>query len=80
MAGVTELLRRVSTTAVYEGDAYRADGLPDTSNERDGIAGDPEAEGTLLHLRAAETSGGAGTLALLDLQVEASADGSGGRP
>jgi len=58
---------------VYQGGPYREFGPPDTSNERDTIAGDPERDGTLLHTVAADTSAGPGTLALLNLGVEPSA-------
>lgn len=56
---------------VYAAAPYDEFGLPDTSNERDGIAGDPGADGTLLHTSAAETSAGTGTLALLNLGIPA---------
>ncbi len=57
--------------AVYAGDAYVDNGLPDTSNESDDIAGDPESDGTLLALADAETTRGAGSVALLNLGVAA---------
>jgi len=55
--------------AVYAEDAYVDNGLPDTSNESDGIAGDPADEGTLLAMADAETTRGAGSVALLNLGV-----------
>jgi len=71
----------VFTGQVYFDDAYTAGvfadapyaefGLPNTTNAEDGIAGDPATDGTLLALVAAETSAGAGTLALLNLGVDA---------
>jgi protocatechuate 3,4-dioxygenase beta subunit len=63
------------TAAVYSAAPYAQFGLPDTSNASDSIAGDPKAEGTLLHTVAGETSKGAGTLALLNLGVDPSARG-----
>ena len=73
------------TAGVYANAPYAEFGLPDTSNEADGIAGDPAAEGTLVHTSAADTSSGPGTLALLNLAVDpsarstsSSAGGSGG--
>ena len=66
--------RLVLTGQVYFDDAYSAAvmgageyaafGLPDTTNATDGIAGDPAADGTLLAAVDADTSAGAGTLAL----------------
>lgn len=55
---------------VYAGDPYREFGPPDTSNEKDAIAGDPGTDGTLLHTTAARTRAGRGTLALLNLGVD----------
>lgn len=55
---------------VYEAAPYREFGPPDTSNEDDGIAGDPRADATMLHTTAAETSAGPGTLALLNLGID----------
>jgi hypothetical protein len=49
--------------SVYSAAPYAEFGLPDTSNARDGIAGDPQAEGTLLHTLGGETSNGGGTVA-----------------
>jgi protocatechuate 3,4-dioxygenase beta subunit len=57
-------------TEVYATDPYAAFGLPDTSIERDRIAGDAEGDGTILHTTAAETTAGAGTLALLNVGAE----------
>ncbi len=59
------------TAGVYAEDPYAAFGPPDTSNDSDRIAGDPRADGTLLHLGAGETSAGTGTLALLNLGIDA---------
>jgi protocatechuate 3,4-dioxygenase beta subunit len=56
---------------VYAAAPYDEFGLPDTSNESDGIAGDPGADGTLLHTSAAETAAGTGTLALLNVGIPA---------
>ena len=66
------------TAGVYAEETYAANGLPDTSNARDGIAGDPEAEGTLVVTTAGETSAGAGTLALVNLGVDPEATSSAG--
>lgn len=60
---------------VYGSEPYLEFGPPDTSNEDDAIAGDPAAEGTLLHTVAAPTSAGPGTLALLNLGVQPTASG-----
>jgi protocatechuate 3,4-dioxygenase beta subunit len=54
------------TEQVYTQEPYAEFGLPDTSNADDSIAGDPEAEGTLLTLRPAD----AGTEALLQISVD----------
>jgi protocatechuate 3,4-dioxygenase beta subunit len=56
---------------VYAADPYAEFGEPDTSNGSDGIAGDPEADGTLLHASPGDTTAGPGTLALLNLGVAA---------
>jgi protocatechuate 3,4-dioxygenase beta subunit len=61
------------TAGVYAAAPYDEFGLPDTSNEADGIAGDAKGEGTLLHTSAGDTSKGAGTVALLNLAIDASA-------
>jgi len=61
------------TAGVFATGPYAEFGLPDTSNESDGVAGDPGADGTLLHTTAGETSRGAGTLALLNLGIDPSA-------
>ena len=58
------------TASVYAEDPYAENGLPDTSNARDGIAGDPEAEGTLVVASAADTVNGTGTLGLLNLGID----------
>jgi protocatechuate 3,4-dioxygenase beta subunit len=57
------------TATVYAAEPYAEFGLPDTSNEDDGIAGDPAAEGTLLATSPGDTSAGSGTLGLLNLGV-----------
>ncbi len=61
------------TAGVYAAAPYAEFGLPDTPNSSDRIAGDPQAEGTLLHTTAGETSLGAGTLGLLNLGIDAAA-------
>jgi protocatechuate 3,4-dioxygenase beta subunit len=61
------------TAGVYADAPYAEFGLPDTSNEADRIAGNPQAEGTLLHTSAGATSRGAGTIALLNLGIDATA-------
>lgn len=67
------------TEQVYEGDAYADNGLPDTSNESDSIAGDVTAEGTLVSTTAlADTDGVGGTLGLLNLAIDPSARSTGG--
>jgi protocatechuate 3,4-dioxygenase beta subunit len=58
------------TAAVYADAPYSDYGLPDTSNSSDAIAGDPTAEGTLLHLAAAATVNGGGSLGLLNLGID----------
>jgi protocatechuate 3,4-dioxygenase beta subunit len=58
------------TASVYSAAPYAQFGLPDTSNESDSIAGDPQAEGTLLHTLPGDTSKGAGTVALLNLGIK----------
>lgn len=57
--------------SIHAAEPYAEFGPADTSNETDGIAGDPAADGTLLRLAAAETSAGAGSLGLLNLGVSA---------
>lgn len=57
--------------SIYTEEPYAEFGSPDTSNESDGIAGDPETEGTLIALSPAETTAGTGTLGLLNLGVDA---------
>lgn len=57
------------TASVHDGAEYLDNGLPDTSNDADGIAGDPEADGTLLELAAGGTANGVGTVALLNLGI-----------
>jgi protocatechuate 3,4-dioxygenase beta subunit len=66
------------TASVYAEAPYAENGLPDTTNAQDGIAGDPESEGTLVHLTAAEPTSGAGTLGLLNLGVDPAAVSQGG--
>lgn len=67
---------------VYANAPYAQFGMPDTSNEQDGIAGDVERNGTLLVTDAAETTKGLGTLALVNLGIDpdatSSASGAGG--
>jgi protocatechuate 3,4-dioxygenase beta subunit len=58
------------TAAVYASDPYAENGLPDTPNAADRIAGDPAGEGTLLVPVAGETGRGAGSVALLNLGVD----------
>lgn len=58
------------TERVYSSAPYAEFGLPDTTNETDGIAGDPEREGTLLATSEGPTPNGPGTLALLNIGVE----------
>jgi protocatechuate 3,4-dioxygenase beta subunit len=58
------------TAGVYAAAPYAEFGPPDTPNSADRIAGDPQAEGTLLHTTAAETSLGTGTLGLLNLAID----------
>jgi protocatechuate 3,4-dioxygenase beta subunit len=53
------------TESVYASAPYAEFGLPDTSNAADNIAGDPEAEGTIVSTVAADTANGRGTLGLL---------------
>ena len=61
------------TAGVYAAAPYAEFGLPDTPNSADRIAGDPQAEGTLLHTTAADTSLGTGTLGLLNLGIDTTA-------
>jgi len=75
------------TAGVYDADPYADNGLPDTSNEDDSIAGDVVKEGSLVVTTAqANSAGTAGTLGLLNLGVDPSArssdsgGGPGGRP
>ena len=65
--------------AVYATGPYAEFGLPDTSNESDGIAGDAEAEGTILVTSSADTANGAGTLALLNIGIDPTATSGGDR-
>jgi protocatechuate 3,4-dioxygenase beta subunit len=68
---------------VYADEPYAEFGLPDTSNEEDGIAGDVDTNGTLLVTRSAETANGTGTLALVNLGIDPTATSggsSGARP
>ena len=60
------------TAGVYAAAPYAEFGLPDTPNGADNIAGNSAAEGTMLHTSAADTANGPGTLALLNLGVDAS--------
>ena len=57
---------------------YADNGLPDTSNESDSIAGDPDEEGTLLELADGATTRGTGSVALLNLGIDPDAISSGG--
>jgi hypothetical protein len=66
------------TAGVYAAAPYVEFGPPDTPNGSDNIAGDSAAEGTMLHTSAADTANGPGTLALLNLGVDASSRPSGG--
>jgi protocatechuate 3,4-dioxygenase beta subunit len=59
------------TDDVYAAAPYARFGTPDTRNADDGIAGDPEAEGTLVAVRVADTGRGSGTLGLLNLGIAA---------
>ncbi len=63
---------------VYQAEPYAEFGEPDTSLAADGIAGDAAGEGTILVTRAAETSAGTGTLALLNLGIDPDATSTGG--
>jgi protocatechuate 3,4-dioxygenase beta subunit len=63
------------TAGVYGVAPYAEFGLPDTSNEADSIAGNPEGEGTLVHTSAGETSKGTGTVALLNIGIDQPAVG-----
>ena len=56
---------------VYGDEPYAEFGMPDTSNEQDTIAGDVEADGTLLHTAAGATRAGDGVVALLNLGISA---------
>lgn len=57
--------------SVYASAPYAEFGSADTSLAEDNIAGDPASEGTVLVTAAADTSKGRGTLALLNLGIEA---------
>ncbi len=57
------------TASVYASAPYAEFGLPDTPNSADNIAGNTEAEGTLLHTSPGDTTNGPGTVALLNLGV-----------
>jgi protocatechuate 3,4-dioxygenase beta subunit len=56
---------------VYAVAPYAEFGMPDTSNEDDNIAGNAEAEGTIVHTAPGATWSGTGTVALLNLGVDA---------
>ena len=56
---------------VYAAEPYAEFGLPDTSNEEDNIAGNAEAEGTIVHTAPGATWAGTGTVALLNLGIDA---------
>lgn len=55
--------------AVYATEPYAEFGMPDTSNAADSIAGDPAAEGTLLHTTDVTAATGPATLALANLGI-----------
>jgi protocatechuate 3,4-dioxygenase beta subunit len=57
------------TQQVLASTEYRRFGPPDTTWADDTIAGNPRADGTMLITTPAETAGGPGTLALLNLGV-----------
>ena len=57
------------TEGVLAEGVYAAFGPPSTTNDTDGIAGDPAADGSLLSLVPADTVAGPGTLALLNVGV-----------
>lgn len=61
------------TNEVFSKPPYAEFGPPDTTNEADGIAGDPPNDGTQLRTAAAETPNGRGTLALAVLGVDPAA-------
>jgi len=66
------------TSGVYASAPYAEFGLPDTPNSADSIAGNTEAEGTLLHTSPGDTGKGAGTVALLNLGIDPAARSTGG--
>ena len=55
--------------AVLAAGAYAEFGPPDTTHASDGIAGDPDADGSLIDLTPAETELGTGTLGLANIGV-----------
>ncbi len=57
--------------AVYAAEPYAEYGMPDTSNAADAIAGDPAAEGTLLHTTDVTAATGPATVALANLGITA---------
>ena len=59
------------TESVYSSGVYARFGNPDTSLAADDLAGDVVSDGTLLSTSEAETARGTGTLALLNLGVDA---------
>ena len=65
------------TAQLFMTGEYAAHGQPDTVNSTDSIAGNPAAEGSLLHLAPAETANGPGTLALLNLGIDPTATSNG---
>ena len=78
LADATVLTSQMFFDADYTAGVYAASpcaefGLPDTPNSADRIAGDPKAEGTLLHTTSGETSLGTGTLGLLNLGIDTTA-------
>ena len=56
-------------TTTYASEPYAPNGLPDTSNATDFLAGDVSTDGTLLSLAPGETHSGPGTVALLNIGV-----------
>ncbi len=63
---------------VYGSGVYAEFGQPDTTNASDNIAGDAAAQGTIVAMRAGDTSRGAGTIGLLNLSIDPNAVSSGG--
>lgn len=59
------------TVRILSEGVYADQGPPDTSHAADGLAGDPASEGTMLVTEAADVEGRPGTLALLNLGLDA---------